>query len=198
MTYTAVDYEIDYPESLSRWLWLVKGVLALPHWIVLAFFGYFIMLATWLAGWVLLFTGRYPESIFKMVEKNARWQGRVNAYVYFLRDEYPPFSGDEDAAYPVRITLKQPMKGDLSRWLWLVKGLLVFPNLIAYLFYAIAAIFAYFIAGWVILFTGNMPRGLFNFIAGMHYWSFRQQAYSSWLITDDYPPFSGAPSKEID
>jgi hypothetical protein len=198
MTYTAVDYEIDYPESLSRWLWLFKGWLVLPHFIVLAFFAIFISLATTCACWVLLFTGRYPESIFKMVAYYARWHGRVDAYALLLRDEYPPFSGAEDAAYPVRITLKQPMKGDLSRWLWLVKGLLVFPNQIAWLFYAIASTFALQFAGWIILFTGNMPRGLFNFIAGTNYWLFRQQAYSGWGITDDYPPFSGAPSKKID
>ena len=197
MAYTAVDYEIDYPEGLSRWLWLVKGLLAFPHLFILAFFGYFVGLVAWVAMWVLLFTGRYPKGIFDMVESYARWQARVNAYQYLLRDEYPPFSGDEEPSYHVRVSLKQPMEGDLSRWLWLFKWILVLPNMIAWFFYLIAAVIIYLVAGWVILFTGKLPRGMFNFIAGANYWNFRIQAYVAWGTTDVYPPFSGAPSKEI-
>ena len=190
-----VDLEVDYPDQMSRLLWLVKGWLVIPHWIVLVLFGFVVALATWVAMFAILFTGRYPKSIFDLVASYARWNGRVMAYGALLRDEYPPFSGDEEPGYPVRLTLEEPEH--LSRWLWLVKGFLAIPHGIALMFYAIAVMFVPVFVGWVILFTGRFPRGLFDFVVGYQRWTLRVNAYAQWQITDQYPPFSGKPSREI-
>ena len=79
-------------EPLSRWLWLVKWFLAIPHYIVLFFLdiaAFFAVIVTWFA---ILFTGRYPHGIFSFVEGVFRWHNRVAAYAFVLvTDRYPPF-----------------------------------------------------------------------------------------------------------
>ena len=92
----SVRLELDYPtmpEDLSRWLPLVKWILALPHYVVLAVLWIGVVLSV-IAAWVLiLFTGRYPRGLFEFVVGVLRWTLRVNAYAFLLiTDRYPPFS----------------------------------------------------------------------------------------------------------
>ncbi len=90
-----VRLELDYPdarEGLNRWLPLVKWFLAIPHYVVLVFLfigAFFVLIAAWFA---ILFTGRYPRSLFDYVVGVMRWGNRVTAYAIVLAtDEYPPF-----------------------------------------------------------------------------------------------------------
>ncbi len=178
-----LSLDVEYPERLSRWLIFVKWLLAIPHFIILSFFGMLVSLIVWIAWFVILFTKRYPQSLFALVLTYMRWSANVNAYVMLQRDEYPPFG---EGPYPVRLELAYP--AELSRWLIFVKWLLVIPNLIVYAFVGLAAVVALFIAWWSILFTASMPRGLFDFITGVNRWGQRINAYT-WLMTDKYPPF---------
>jgi hypothetical protein len=83
----------DVPRDLNRFLPLVKWLLAIPHFIVLAFLWiavFFVVIVAWFA---ILFTGRYPRGIFDFVEGVVRWGQRVVAYAFTLvTDRYPPFS----------------------------------------------------------------------------------------------------------
>ncbi len=90
-----VELDYSYPDAaadLNRWLPLVKWLLAIPHYIVLFFLdiaAFFAVIVTWFA---ILFTGRYPRSIFTFVEGVFRWHNRVVAYAFTLvTDRYPPF-----------------------------------------------------------------------------------------------------------
>lgn len=87
-------FDAEYPERLSRLLIFVKWLLAFPHYIVL----FLLMVAAffaWIVGaFAVLFTGRWPDSIQHLLVGLVRWMSRVNAYVYLLTDEYPPFSLD--------------------------------------------------------------------------------------------------------
>jgi hypothetical protein len=179
-----LGFEIDYPERLSRWKIFVKWLLAIPHFIVLSIFNMLVSIIVFIAWFVILFTKRYPESLYELVLTYMRWTANVNAYVMLQRDEYPPFG---EGPYPVRLDLPYP--AELSRWLIFIKWLLVIPNLIVYVFVVLALAVALFIAWWVILITGSMPRGLFDFITGVNRWGYRINAYT-WLMTDKYPPFS--------
>jgi hypothetical protein len=87
-----VTFEIDYPEQLNRWLPLVKWLLALPHYVVLFFLGIAAFVVWVIAFFAILFTRQFPRGMFDFVVGVLRWYNRVNAYVYFMRDEYPPFS----------------------------------------------------------------------------------------------------------
>jgi hypothetical protein len=91
----SVRLDFAYPDAeneLNRWLPLVKWLLAIPHYILLLFMSiaaFFVVIFAWFA---ILFTGRYPRSLFDFVEGVTRWYNRVVAYAFALvTDEYPPF-----------------------------------------------------------------------------------------------------------
>ncbi len=92
----SVHLEIDYPdvkEDLNRWLPLVKWLLAIPHYVVLAFLAIGAVFAIIIAWFAILIVGRYPRALFDYVVGVARWGLRVQAYVSLLvTDRYPPFS----------------------------------------------------------------------------------------------------------
>lgn len=87
-----VDFDVEYPEELSRWLIFVKWILVIPHLIILTLLGIVALLVMIIAFFAILFTQQFPESMFKFVVGVNRWSQRASAYVYLLRDEYPPFS----------------------------------------------------------------------------------------------------------
>jgi hypothetical protein len=92
----AVHVEIVQPDAeneLNRWLPLVKWILAIPHYIVLAFLYIAVLVVVIIAWFAILFTGRYPEGMFDFVVGVIRWSLRVTAYAFLLvTDRYPPFS----------------------------------------------------------------------------------------------------------
>jgi len=78
--------------ELSRWLWLVKWALAIPHYIILFFLGIGAIVAAIVAWFAILFTGRFPRGLFDYMVGVGRWTDRVSAYAFMLTtDEYPPF-----------------------------------------------------------------------------------------------------------
>ena len=90
------DLEIAYPEKLSRGLiWVKWWLLAIPHWIIVSIFSDLISILVFVGGICLLFVGRYPKDLFKLVIGLNRWTYRVYAYVSMMRDEYPPFRLDD-------------------------------------------------------------------------------------------------------
>jgi hypothetical protein len=92
----SVHLEIDYPDvqrDLNQWLPLVKWLLAIPHYIVLAFLAIGVVFVTIFAWFAILVTGQYPRSLFDFVVGVGRWGLRVSAYAFLLvTDRYPPFS----------------------------------------------------------------------------------------------------------
>ena len=90
-----VHLEIPYPDverDLTQWLPIVKWLLAIPRFIILAVLWIALFIAV-LISWVsILFTGRYPVGLFDFVIGVMRWSNRVNAYAFLLTtDVYPPF-----------------------------------------------------------------------------------------------------------
>ncbi|MDQ1744986.1 MAG: hypothetical protein QOE23_3325 [Pseudonocardiales bacterium] len=196
--------ELDQP--LSRWLWLVKWLLAIPHFIVLVFLWLALVVTTVISGFAILFTGRYPRSLFDYAVGVMRWTWRVSFYANgaFATDRYPPFSLADDPSYPATFTVDYPER--LSRGLVLVKWwLLALPHLIIVAVFAggwgfgsnegwrtfggggLIAILA-IVAAVILAVTGSYPRPLFDFLMGLNRWCFRVLAYVA-LLTDAYPPF---------
>jgi hypothetical protein len=183
-----LNFDVEYPERLSRLLIFVKWLLVIPHLLVLYILAIVLSLTTLFAWFAILFTGRYPRGMWDFGMGVMRWQANVTAYYMLQRDEYPPFSGS--APYPVRFEMAYPER--LSRLLIFVKWLLIIPNVFVYFFILFAVYVVEFIAFFAILFTGKFPRGLFDFTTGAMRWGYRLNAYVN-LFTDAYPPFSTAP-----
>ncbi|NYJ08757.1 DUF4389 domain-containing protein [Petropleomorpha daqingensis] len=203
-----VDAAVD--PQVSRALWLVKWLLLVPHWIVLAFLWLGFVVVSVLAFFAILFTGRYPRSLFEFNVGVLRWSWRVHYYGYGANgtDRYPPFSLADVPDYPAHYEVPYPER--LSRGLVLVKWLLAIPH------YVVLVVFIgggawlttrasndgwssgwgwgglvgllVFIAAVVLLFSGRYPRALYDFVLGMDRWALRVAAYVG-LMTDAYPPF---------
>ena len=201
--------EGTFDRSLSRGLWLVKWLLAIPHYVILAFLWIALLLSSLVALVAILFTGRYPRSLFDFNVGVLRWSWRVGFYSYSAlgTDRYPPFTLEDVPDYPARLQVDYP--SELSRGLVLVKSwLLALPHLL------IVALFLD--AGWglwgdghswalipfgggliglmvligaiILLFTARYPKPISDFVLGMNRWVFRVAAYCL-LMTDRYPPF---------
>jgi hypothetical protein len=202
-----VDASLDAP--LSRWLWLIKWVLVIPHYIVLAFLwvGFVVLSAV---AWVaILATGRYPKAIFEFNVGVLRWTWRVQYYAIgaFGTDRYPPFTLADDPSYPAHLEVEYPQR--LSRGLALVKWwLLAIPQYIIVALFTGGGLWLGWRAGlsggsWggvgligimaviaavVLLVTGRYPEQIFDFVLGMNRWVLRVAGYAG-LMTDRYPPF---------
>ena len=200
-----VRVDADLESGLSRWLWLVKWLLAIPHFVVLTFLWIAFVVLSVVAFVAILIIGRYPRPIFEFNVGVLRWSWRVSYYTYgsLGTDHYPPFSLAERPDYPAHLHVAYPER--LSRGLVLVKWwLLAIPH------YLVIGVFLgggwyltsgqqwqgggglillmVLIAAVVLLFTGRYPQPIFDLVLGMNRWVLRVAAYAS-LMTDDYPPF---------
>ena len=196
----AVAGELD--PGLSRWLWLVKWLLAIPHYVILALLWIAFPVLTVIALVAVVATGRYPRALFDFNVGVLRWTWRVVFYSYGAlgTDRYPPFTlGPAD--YPA--TLDIPYPEQLSRGKALVKWwLLALPH-----YLVIAVMAGGFATGWfadwrapslnavlvaiaaiALLFTGRYPRDIFRLVVGINRWVLRVVAYAA-LMRDEYPPF---------
>ena len=204
-----VRVEARLDPHISRWLWLVKWLLAVPHFIVLAFLWIAFVVISVIAFFAIAFTGQYPLSLFEFNVGVLRWSWRVHYYTFgaLATDQYPPFTLADDPNYPAHLDIAYPQH--LSRGLvWVKWWLLAIPH------YVIVGIFVgggtwaawrfensgfnwapggllgalVLIAAIVLLFTGRYPRQIFDLVLGLNRWVLRVAAYAG-LMTDDYPPF---------
>src|SRR5579859_5297552 len=202
-----VEVQARLDEPLSRWLWLVKWLLAIPHYVMLCLLWVAFAVVTVIAFFAIVFTGRYPRPLFSFNLGVLRWSWRVAYYTYSAlgTDRYPPFSLNEEPDYPATLDVAYP--GRLSRGLVLVKWwLLAIPHYIIVgaltgggLWVAwnsgqhnsswpgLIGLLA-IVAAVVLAVTGKYPRQIFDLVLGLDRWVLRVAAYAA-LMTDEYPPF---------
>jgi hypothetical protein len=187
---SAADYpvklEIDHQDDYRRFMPLIKGLLAIPHYIALVFLGIAAVFVVIISLFAVLVTGRYPMGMFDFMVGVHRWALRVTAYTDLMVDPYPPFSLQDDPTYPVRFDIAYPEH--VNRWRPLLHWLLVIPYaIVAYFILALARVVVFF-AFFTILFARTYPEGMFKITLVALRWSARTSAYENWMVTK-YPPF---------
>jgi hypothetical protein len=194
-------------DAPGRWLWLVKWLLLIPHYLVLTVLWVAFVVLTVVAYVAVLFTGRYPHAIFAFNVGVLRWSWRVGYYGYQAlgTDRYPPFTLAEVPDYPAGLQVEYPPR--LPRWLPLVAWLLAIPHIVIVSAFTNAGSWQVsqndngtaavplsvvgalvLITAGALLFTGRYLPGLFNLLVGIARWSIRVIAYVA-LLTHVYPPF---------
>jgi len=206
--------EIDYPEKLDRLstffrlIWIIPiGIIlglvsgageTVTNTVVLNEAGEVISRASQTAGGLatglaaatalmIIFVQQYPRWWFDFSRELTRFETRVGAYLALLTDQYPSTVEEQS----VHLEIDYPdVETDLNRWMPLFKWLLAIPHYFVLAFLAVGAIFAVIFAWFAIMFTGEYPRSLFDYVVGVSRWGLRVAAYAVLLVTDQYPPFS--------
>ncbi|MFW2380450.1 MAG: DUF4389 domain-containing protein [Acidimicrobiales bacterium] len=179
-------------DEIANWRPLVQWILAVPHLVIAGALEYVTGALAIVSWFIILFTGRLPESLANFQIMIVRYTTRTQFYSGFLYEEYPPFDFTLSARDPggspveVNITPELENRNRLTvglRFLWLIPAMLY-----AFVIWIVAA-FSWFFAFFAILFTGRWPGGLRRWVMKFNRVNIRLQAYTL-LLTDEYPPFS--------
>ena len=107
-----VGYGVERPPSQSRLTnfplgigLFIRAILLIPQFIVLYFIGLVASILYFIATFAILFTGKYPEGMFSFIAGYVRWNANIGGYLLSLYDKYPPFSGDQQADYPLKVAV---------------------------------------------------------------------------------------------
>lgn len=191
-----MTFNIKYAERLSRGELLLRSFFGfiyifIPHGFVLFFVGLWGLILSFISWWIILFTGRYPQSYFEYQVGLIRWVTRLRARQFNLTDGYPAF-GVSSTDEAVTVDVEYP--ASVSRGLTLLRtffGALYvgIPHGFCLFFLSLAVGVAAFVGWWVVLITGRQSEGIQNFIVGFLRWTTRVNLYLG-NMTDTYPPFS--------
>ena len=193
-----VTFECDFAPERSRLTTFFRLLLVIPHLTWGFLYNIAASVAVVVAWFAIVFTAKYPAGLYEFVAGFTRWFAQVSGYFLLLTDEYPPFLGNVEDGYPIRMRFAGPLPS-YSRAKTFFRFILAIPIMVLRyvmtLLLEIGAVGAWF----VIVITGRQPRGLQEVLElGLSYTA-RSDAYL-WLLTETYPPFQdssdrlGAPS----
>jgi hypothetical protein len=188
-------YSAPHVARHSRLTTFFRSILAIPHWIVLALYGFVAYFAIIIAWFAIVITGRYPAGLYAFNAGFLRYSSRVTAYLFLLADPYPPFGGGEESPYPVELAIGPP-KASYSR---LSAFFRIFPLIVVGIiqwFLLVVLYVAVFVAWLVIVVTGRLPEGLHNAIAFCTSYVARSSVYGC-LLSESFPSFDGAPQDRV-
>jgi hypothetical protein len=191
MPYPA-QLEFRGESHVARWRPAVQWLLAIPQLIIANALSSVRSVLTLISFFTVLFTKRIPRSLFDFTAMTFRYEWRAMSYALFLHKDYPPFDfqpGSDDDGVEPHSTLTLAYPEELDRWKPLYKWILAVPHYVVVFGLMVASFFA-LIAGFLaVVFTGEYPEGLRNFLVAAYRYNFRVQAYIG-LLTDQYPPFT--------
>jgi hypothetical protein len=183
-----VVYSATYEgEDRNRLTVFFRLLMIIPLAIVGFFYGVAAYVVTLIAWFALLITGEYPKALYDFNAGFVRFIGRVSGYYYLLTDEYPPFGGEPDSDYPIRVGIEAPLT-EYSRLKVLFRIFLMIPvYILAYIMQLIQMVVA-FVCWFVLLFTAELPEGLYKPLRASTSYTVKAMAYYL-LLTEDFPPF---------
>jgi hypothetical protein len=189
-TYPAqLQFQAD--RAITRWRPLVQWLLAVPQFFVARALSALRGVLTVISLFTVLFTKRIPRSLFDVMAMTHRYQWRVMSYALFMHEDYPPFdfqpAAEDDGVEPhASLTITYPE--ELHRWAPLYKWFLALPHYLVLFALVIGSFFAVVIGMFAVLFTGEYPQGIRDYVVGVFRYGLRVESYVG-LLTDVYPPF---------
>ena len=194
-----MSMSVPYPAQLgfegdrhiTRWRPLVQWLLAIPQLLIANALRTLRQVLTLISLFTVLFTERIPRPIFDMIAMTYRYEWRAASYALFLHEDYPPFdfqpaAEDDGVEEHTNLTITYPT--ELNRWAPLYKWILAIPHYVVLVVLFIGSIFAVIGSVLAVLFTGEYPEGLRDYLVGTYRYALRVEAYIG-LLTDAYPPF---------
>lgn len=183
-----VVYSAQYEgEDRNRLTVFFRLLMVIPLAILGGLWGFAAFFTTFIAWFALLLTGNYPRALYDFNASFVRFTGRVNGYFWLLTDEYPPFDGQPTTDYPIRVGIEQP-KPSYSRTKVFFRIILMIPvYILAYVMGLIQQTIG-FVCWFVILFTGQLPSGLYEPLRAATSYTTKAFAYYL-LLTETLPPF---------
>lgn len=191
---SALTYDISYDETRSRLTNAFRIILAIPHLIVAAVWGYFAEILAFIQWFIIVFTGKRNKALWDLQWAWLGYAGRVQGYANLMFDPYPVF-GTAPGPVPVSIDIRYDEPADRLtnglRFIWAI------PALLMAIVIGIAFSVVVFISWFAIVITGKHPRGLFDFSLRALRYTLRVNTYVL-LMTDTYPKWeSGDPAKTV-
>jgi hypothetical protein len=184
-----LEFGAEY--RVERWRPLGQWVLAIPHLAIAWALSYLRNVLTVISLFTVLFTKRIPRSIFDAIVMTYRYEWRAVSYALALHADYPPFDfavGSDDDRREPHTTLSIDYPVELNRWKPLYKWFLAIPHYLVAAVLVVGSCIAY-LAGFVaILFGGEYPHAIRDYLVAVYRYVLRVQAYVG-LLTDTYPPF---------
>lgn len=141
-----------------------------------------------ISWFAILFTGRYPDGLFRFGTFYLTWRAKALAYISIMRDEYPPFGADEAGTYPAAFDVPELIQ-PRDRVSVLFRLFLLIPHVFVLFLVSFVYWAASIVAWFAVLFTGRVPDGIFRFMVGYVRYSLRVEAYAM-LLTDQFTPFN--------
>lgn len=182
-----MSFDVLYPDRMSRLSTFFRLFLLAPVAFILSLLQYLIWCGL-AFGWMAVFWRRkYPTWLFRGLSGSFDYTARAWCYAALLTDQFPSLSRE---ASPVSLDFDDPPSGYLSRWRVLFwKSALLVPHFIVLQFLAMAVFVVTVLAWFGILFTGNYPRGMFQFSVGVTRWYYRTVGYLA-SFNDRFPPYA--------
>jgi len=183
-----VAYSAQYEgEGRNRLTVFFRLLVAIPWLLFASLWGIAVFFAVIVAWFALVFTGRYPQSLYDFNASFLRFINRVNGFTWLMTDEWPSFAGEEEYDYPVRVLIPGP-KDEYSRAKVLFRIILFIPVYILLFVMNVILEVVGIVAWFVIVFTGSFPDGLYKPMRAAAAFSVKASAYGL-LLTEDFPPF---------
>jgi hypothetical protein len=185
-----LDFQAD--THITRWRPLVQWLYAIPHLMIAGALRSLRQVLTLISLFTVLFTRQIPRSLFDVIVMTYRYEWRATSYALFMHEDYPPYdfepSSEDDGVEP-HTSLRLSYPDDLERWKPLYKWFLAIPQYFVLAGLFIAACLGVVAGFFAVLFTGEYPQGIRDFLVNAYRYGLRVEAYVG-LLTDRYPPFS--------
>lgn len=192
-----VDITVSTPKESSRmWALLfvlfgIKSFVLIIQYIVAFIWGIGVFAVFFISQLVVLFTGSYPEGMYRFIARFISWSNQVNGWLNGLTDQFPSFT-PSDELYPIETTIPRPersSRGWAALTIFLLKFLALIPHFIVLYVLGVVQLVLVFVANVIILVTAEFPEGLVGFVVGVMRWQTRVTSFALGLV-DEYPPFT--------